>query len=139
MHLVQYHGRAVRCVLYTLAFSAHVLYVFTSTPRLFPVSFLYTRDASPISLPPIHAPRKLKIIRRVVIITHLTTMAATENWAEAKEEDLRMGSRDKRVGWYTPTLSNLTDGQRDLLENYSKTSADRVIPHVLEVVRCSGS
>lgn len=70
-----------------------------------------------------------------MIITYLTTMAATQNWAEPKEEDLRMGSRDKRVGWYMPTLSNLTDGQRDLLENYSKISSEHVIPHILEVVR----
>jgi hypothetical protein len=62
-------------------------------------------------------------------------MAITEPWAEAKEEALRMGSRDKRVGWYTPTLDNISDAQRDLLENYSKIAPDCVIPYILQVVR----
>lgn len=48
-----------------------------------------------------------------------------------------MGSRDKRVGWYTPTLENVSDVQRDLLEKYSNIQPDRVIPHILEVVRAS--
>ena len=61
-------------------------------------------------------------------------MNDTETWATAKEEDLRMGSRDKRVGWYTATLDNVSDVQRDLLENYSKIPAERVIPHILEIV-----
>jgi hypothetical protein len=47
---------------------------------------------------------------------------------------LKIGSRDKSVGWYTPTLENLTEPQRDLLENYSHITPDRVIPHILEVV-----
>ena len=61
-------------------------------------------------------------------------MNDTETWATAKEEDLRMGSRDKRVGWYTATLDNVSDVQRDLLESYSKIPAERVIPHILEIV-----
>lgn len=61
-------------------------------------------------------------------------MTVTQTWADAKEEDLRMGSRNKNVGWYTPTLENISDAQRDLLENYSKIEPDRVIPHILEVV-----
>ncbi|KIN08783.1 hypothetical protein OIDMADRAFT_153369 [Oidiodendron maius Zn] len=44
-----------------------------------------------------------------------------------------MGSRDKRVGWYTATLDNVSDVQRDLLEHYSKIPAERVIPHILEI------
>ena len=48
---------------------------------------------------------------------------------------LKIGSRDKSVGWYTPTLENITEAQRDLLENYSHIAPDRVIPHILEVVR----
>ena len=47
---------------------------------------------------------------------------------------LKIGSRDKSVGWYTPTLENITEVQRDLLENYSHVAPDRVIPHILEVV-----
>jgi hypothetical protein len=64
-------------------------------------------------------------------------MATTGTWAEATEANLRMGSRDKRVGWYAPTLENLPDAQRDLLEKYGKIEPDRVIPHILEVVRIS--
>jgi hypothetical protein len=58
-------------------------------------------------------------------------------WADASEANLRMGSRDKRVGWYASTLDTIPDSQRDLLENYSKIEPDRVIPHILEVVRIS--
>lgn len=61
-------------------------------------------------------------------------MSETATWADAKEKELRMGSRDKRVGWYTPTLDNVPDAQRDLLERYSKIPPDRVIPRILEVV-----
>lgn len=61
-------------------------------------------------------------------------MNDTATWATTKEEDLRMGSRDKRVGWYTATLDNVSDVQRDLLESYSKIPAERVIPHILEIV-----
>lgn len=63
-------------------------------------------------------------------------MASTAQWLDPKEPDLRMGSRDKRVGWYAPTLESISDAQRDLLENYSKIPRDRVIPHILEVVSC---
>jgi len=48
---------------------------------------------------------------------------------------LRIGSRDKNVGWFNPNLSALTEAQRDLFENYSRLPPDRVIPHILEVVR----
>jgi len=42
--------------------------------------------------------------------------------------------RNKSVGWYVPTLENITEAQRDLLENYSHIPPERVIPHILEVV-----
>jgi hypothetical protein len=45
-----------------------------------------------------------------------------------------MGSRDKRVGWYTPTLDNVSPVQRDLLETYSNIPPHHVIPHILAVV-----
>lgn len=46
----------------------------------------------------------------------------------------KIGTRDKSVGWYTPTLDNISDIQRDLLENYSHIEPNSVIPHILEVV-----
>jgi hypothetical protein len=48
---------------------------------------------------------------------------------------LRIGSRDKNVGWFTSNLETLTPAQRDLFENYSHIPSDHVIPHILEVVR----
>jgi len=47
---------------------------------------------------------------------------------------LEIGSRDKSVGWYMPTLESITDAQRDLLENYSKIAPERVISHLFEIV-----
>jgi hypothetical protein len=47
---------------------------------------------------------------------------------------LEIGSRDKSVGWYLPTLESITDAQRDLLENYSKIAPERVISHLFEIV-----
>lgn len=47
---------------------------------------------------------------------------------------LEIGSRDKSVGWYMPTLESITDDQRDLLENYSKIAPERVISHLFEIV-----
>jgi hypothetical protein len=61
-------------------------------------------------------------------------MSTPGAWAQATEEELRMGSRDKRVGWYTPTLDNVSAVQRDLLETYSNIPPHRVIPHILAVV-----
>ena len=52
---------------------------------------------------------------------------------------LKIGSRDKSVGWYQPTLDNITEAQRDLLEKYSHLAPDDVIPHILEIVRISPS
>lgn len=86
-------------------------------------------------------PIQNKFLRRVetscvsVIPSHSPAMSTAGTWAEAKEEELRMGSRDKRVGWYAPTLDNVSAVQRDLLEKYSSIPPDRVIPHILEVVR----
>lgn len=47
---------------------------------------------------------------------------------------LEIGSRDKSVGWYMPTLESITDAQRDLLEKYSKIAPERVISHLFEIV-----
>lgn len=60
-------------------------------------------------------------------------MASTET-DETPITSFKVGTRDKSVGWYTPTLDNVSDVQRDLLENYSHIKPDRVIPHILEVV-----
>jgi len=59
--------------------------------------------------------------------------SAEINSSSATIAPLKIGSRDKSVGWYTPTLENITEAQRDLLENYSHIAPDRVIPHILEV------
>jgi len=48
---------------------------------------------------------------------------------------LRIGSRDKNVGWFNSNLESLTPAQQDLFENYSHIPPDRVIPHILELVR----
>lgn len=48
--------------------------------------------------------------------------------------ELEIGSRDKSVGWYTPTLDSITDEQQDLLENYSKIAPERVVPQLSEIV-----
>ncbi|RDL40145.1 Uncharacterized protein BP5553_00124 [Venustampulla echinocandica] len=58
-------------------------------------------------------------------------MASTT--ADSETPVFHIGTRDKRAGWYTPTLENVTPAQRDLLEKYSHLSSDRVIPHILEV------
>ena len=50
---------------------------------------------------------------------------------------LRIGSRDKNVGWFNSNLETLSAAQRDLFENYSHIPPDRLIPHILEVVRAS--
>lgn len=67
-------------------------------------------------------------------------MSTSTNDERPKDVDhansrLRIGSRDKTVAWYNPALSALTEAQRDLFENYSHLAPDRVIPHILEVVR----
>ena len=61
-------------------------------------------------------------------------MSTAGTWADTQEKELRMGSRDKRVGWYTPTLDTVSTVQRDLLEKYSSVLPHRVISHILEVV-----
>jgi hypothetical protein len=58
---------------------------------------------------------------------------------EQENSRLRIGSRDKNVGWFTSDLETLTPAQRGLFENYSRIHPDRVIPHILEVVRASFS
>ena len=60
--------------------------------------------------------------------TNIHTSPSTDN------PRLKIGSRDKSVGWYQPTLENITEAQRDLLENYSHIHSSAVIPHILEVV-----
>jgi hypothetical protein len=62
-------------------------------------------------------------------------MTSTETTTAPPFEPPKIGTRDKSVGWYTPTLDTISDTQRDLLENYSHIAPDRVIPHILEVVR----
>ncbi|KAH8697260.1 hypothetical protein BGW36DRAFT_427226 [Talaromyces proteolyticus] len=57
-------------------------------------------------------------------------MASTE---PSTIEKPKIGSRDKSVGWYIPTLDNLSPTQWDLLENYGKIPHDRVIPSILEL------
>ncbi|TVY82076.1 Methyltransferase ausD [Lachnellula suecica] len=59
-------------------------------------------------------------------------MTSTETIGTAANP-LQIGTRDKSVGWYTPTLENVSEVQRDLLENYSHITPDRVVPHILEV------
>jgi SAM-dependent methyltransferase len=58
-------------------------------------------------------------------------MTSTDNPTKGPKH----GTRDKTVGWYQPTLESISDAQRDLLENYSHIPPDKVIPHILEVVR----
>ncbi|KAH8887857.1 hypothetical protein GQ53DRAFT_796072 [Thozetella sp. PMI_491] len=41
--------------------------------------------------------------------------------------------RDKNVGWYTPTISNLDASSRDLVENYARVPQDEVIPRLLSI------
>jgi hypothetical protein len=63
---------------------------------------------------------------------------STTTKEEPKEQEnsrLRIGSRDKNVGWFNSNLETLTPAQRDLFENYSRIPPDRVIQHILEVVR----
>ncbi|TVY93821.1 Methyltransferase [Lachnellula willkommii] len=60
-------------------------------------------------------------------------MSSTDVKSSSTTTQFRLGASDKSVGWYTPTLENITEVQRDLLENYSHLAPDRVIPHILEV------
>jgi SAM-dependent methyltransferase len=49
----------------------------------------------------------------------------------------QVGTRDKNVGWYTPTMETVDPAVRDLFENYSHIEPDKVIPFILEMVRPS--
>jgi hypothetical protein len=49
----------------------------------------------------------------------------------------QVGTRDKSVGWYTPTMETVDPAVRDLFENYSHVEPDKVIPFILEMVRPS--
>jgi len=60
---------------------------------------------------------------------------AKDKPTEQENSRLRIGSRDKNVGWYNSSLETLTAAQRDLFENYSHIPPDGVIPHILRVVR----
>jgi hypothetical protein len=64
----------------------------------------------------------------------MSTVAKVEP-TEQENSRLRIGSRDKNVGWYSSNLETLTAAQRDLFENYSHIPPDSVIPHILRVVR----
>ena len=48
---------------------------------------------------------------------------------------VQVGTRDKSVGWYTPTMETVDPAVRDLFENYSHVEPDKVIPFILEMVR----
>lgn len=56
----------------------------------------------------------------------------------ASANDARVGTRDKSVAWYSSTLL-LTDGARQLLDNYSKIPSEEVVDHVLKIVRVLGN
>ena len=43
-------------------------------------------------------------------------------------------THSKDVGWYTPTLTEISPAARELLEKYSNLPPERVIPHILEIV-----
>ncbi len=47
---------------------------------------------------------------------------------------LAIGTTDKNVSWWNPTLPDLTRAQRDLFENYSHIAREDVIPHISEIV-----
>jgi hypothetical protein len=47
----------------------------------------------------------------------------------------QVGTRDKTVGWYTPTMDTVDPAVRDLFETYSHIEPGQVIPHILEAVR----
>jgi len=49
----------------------------------------------------------------------------------------QVGTRDKTVGWYTPTMETVDPVVRDLFENYSHVDPDKVIPFILEMVKSS--
>lgn len=49
----------------------------------------------------------------------------------------QVGTRDKSVGWYTPTMETVDPAVRDLFENYSHVEPEKVIPFILEMVRPS--
>lgn len=64
-----------------------------------------------------------------------TTVAATATTpATPVPTTSLVGSRDKNVRWYKPTLETLSLATRNLLEAYSKIPEDQVIPHIYEVV-----
>jgi hypothetical protein len=45
-----------------------------------------------------------------------------------------VGSKDKNVGWFAKTSPELQPAARQLLEQYSRIPADKVIEHVLTIV-----
>lgn len=48
--------------------------------------------------------------------------------------DRQIGDRDRSVPWYNEHLEKLSDGTRELLENYSGIPKDQVLPHIYKVV-----
>ena len=46
----------------------------------------------------------------------------------------QVATRDKSAPWYAPEISQISPAARELFENYSHVPAERVIPHILEVV-----
>lgn len=48
--------------------------------------------------------------------------------------DHQVGTRDKEVKWYKKDIGTLSQGTRELLENYSKIPSEQVVPHCLKTV-----
>ena len=48
-----------------------------------------------------------------------------------------VGSRDKDVAWYQPTLKNVPDETRELLRTYSGLAEEEIEAHIYKVVSCA--
>lgn len=72
---------------------------------------------------------------RINSVTDISTFTADENDLHQEISRIRIGSRDKNVGWFNSNLETLTPAQLDLFENYSCIPPDRVIPHILNIVK----
>jgi hypothetical protein len=61
-----------------------------------------------------------------------------ESQEEAPQWDPKIWLQDKshKPVWYIPTLENIDEPARELLEKYSGIPHDKVIPHIVEVVGC---
>jgi hypothetical protein len=52
----------------------------------------------------------------------------------SKIQESRVETPNKSVPWYTEEIHDLSPAARELLENYSKVSPNRVISHILMIV-----